>query len=198
MEQINNLEWIKPLLVFNSNDDFYHLQIIKRKKEHPELGSNSYVVKTYYITSIEYLGNKMPEIINICNFHNARAGINLNKRSYKRCAYEMNELLAKYLKQGEYRAVRKLYESVVGKFSNEKDNKKWIVDIDTKDNTVIQVEADIIKLEPFGQKVLACIPTKNGYHLITNPFRLDLFKHQYPEIEVHKNNPTLLYYGTNK
>lgn len=52
---INNILAIKSLLHFQSEDDFYHLQILKRKKEHPELGSNSYVVKTYYIRSVEYL-----------------------------------------------------------------------------------------------------------------------------------------------
>ncbi len=30
---INNLNQIKTLLKFDSEDDFYHLQIIKRKKE---------------------------------------------------------------------------------------------------------------------------------------------------------------------
>ena len=52
---INNIEIIKTLLEFNSQDEFYHLQVLKRKKENPELGSNSYVVKTYYVGSIEYL-----------------------------------------------------------------------------------------------------------------------------------------------
>lgn len=79
---INNLEQIKGLLVFNSEDDFYHLQIIKRKKEHPELGSNSYVVKTYYISSIDYLNKKFEEIQVLCQYHNARSCINLNRRSF--------------------------------------------------------------------------------------------------------------------
>lgn len=36
---INNLNQIKELLNFESEDVFYHLQVLKRKKEHPELGS---------------------------------------------------------------------------------------------------------------------------------------------------------------
>ena len=191
---MNNIELIKPLLIFEDDDTFYHLQIIKRKKEHSELGSNSYIVKTYYIRSIEYLELKMPEIINLCEFHNARACINLNRRSFEKLAYQMLKKVTDCILNKDFKSVRKSYESVCGSFSNEKDNKKWIVDIDTKDDLCIQVKADIIKLEPFGQKVLACIETKNGYHLITNPFRLDKFKELYPQIEVHKNNPTLLYF----
>jgi hypothetical protein len=34
---------------------------------------------------------------------------------------------------------------------------------------------------------------KNGVHLITTPFNLQQFKEEYQDIDVHKNNPTLLY-----
>ena len=44
-----------------------------------------------------------------------------------------------------------------------------------------------------GAKVIINIPTKSGYHLITTPFNLQQFKEEYPDIDVHKNNPTLLY-----
>ncbi|WP_265091158.1 hypothetical protein, partial [Acinetobacter baumannii] len=37
------------------------------------------------------------------------------------------------------------------------------------------------------------IPTMNGCHLITKPFNLQKFKEKFPEIDVHKNNPTILY-----
>ena len=33
---INNFNLIKPLLDFNSEDDFYFLQILQRKKDHPK------------------------------------------------------------------------------------------------------------------------------------------------------------------
>ncbi len=41
---INNIEIIKSLLKFESPDEFYFLQIIKRKKDNPEIGSNSLVI----------------------------------------------------------------------------------------------------------------------------------------------------------
>src|SRR6185437_7908359 len=86
---INNIEEIKQLLHFDSKDDFYHLQIIKRKKEHPELGANSYIAKTYYIYSIDKLEKSLPEIICLCNFHNARACINLNRRSFEKLSFQL-------------------------------------------------------------------------------------------------------------
>jgi hypothetical protein len=50
-----------------------------------------------------------------------------------------------------------------------------------------------IEPEDFS-RTQAAIPTKSGYHLITTPFNLQQFKEKYPDIDVHKNNSTLLYY----
>ena len=41
---IDVFEKIKHLLVFESVDDFYYLQILQRKKENPGIGSNSRVM----------------------------------------------------------------------------------------------------------------------------------------------------------
>ena len=45
-----------------------------------------------------------------------------------------------------------------------------------------------------GPKVEAIIPTKNGHHLITKRFDVQSFKEKYPDIDIQKKNPTLLYY----
>jgi hypothetical protein len=37
------------------------------------------------------------------------------------------------------------------------------------------------------------IPTRAGFHIIASPFNLQKFKERYPEVEVHKKNPTLLF-----
>ena len=50
---VDNLDKILPLLKFESEDDFYYLQILQRKKENPQLGSNSRVIKNYYIKIVE-------------------------------------------------------------------------------------------------------------------------------------------------
>ena len=63
---INNLDIIKDLVKFEFSDEFLHLQILKRKKENPDLGSNSYVVKTFYVRSWEYLESKMPGNGEVC------------------------------------------------------------------------------------------------------------------------------------
>ena len=44
-----------------------------------------------------------------------------------------------------------------------------------------------------GPKIEAVIPTKNGHHLITKRFDVLEFKKEYPNIDIQKKNPTLLY-----
>jgi hypothetical protein len=193
-KNINNFELITPLLNFEDGN-FYHLQIIKRKKEHKELGSNSYIVKTYYIQSLEYLSGKMPEIITLCDFHNARACINLNRRNFEKLAYHLMRKVCDQIMNKDFKSTRKAYESICGAYSDE-DCKKWIIDIDEQDLKKVQmISNDIKNIEPNKRenKTLAILPTKHGYHLITTVFRLDHFKELHPTIDVHKDNPTILY-----
>ncbi len=111
---INNFRQITELLKFDSEDDFYHLQILKRKKENPELGSNSYVIRTYCIRSKEHLVEKMDEIINLCIYNNARAYINLNRRSFERAAFHTLKKISDIIMNKDYKSVRNAFESVCG------------------------------------------------------------------------------------
>ena len=209
---INNLELIKPFLKFESNDIYYHLSILKRKKdclEHEKARNNSSrCLKTYYISSIEYLEEKFPEIQKLCKHHQARAYINLNSKSYIKTAFEMNIKVAERMKNKQFEYIYRSYESAAGMSDVNVGNIRWIVDIDEKEisplmmsyiehhcapfsNWTYNVDNDI---DVFNSKILAKIPTKSGWHLITKPFNLQQFKQQYPDIDVQKNNPTLLYF----
>lgn len=80
-------------------------------------------------------------------------------------------------------------------------DKSWIVDLDRDadgklKHNIYDVISLINTIKPFDDgegKYICEIPTKNGCHLITRPFQLNKFKEKYPDIDVHKNNPTLLY-----
>lgn len=209
---INNFEQVRSMLVFDSPDDFYHLQIIKRKKENLELGSNSYVAKTYYVTSPEYLDSKMLEIINLCDFNNARACINLNRRSFEKVAFQTLKKITDQIMNRDFKSVRKAYESVCGAHINEPD-KKWILDVDWVDfglesdggdydeivwrrdelvNEIItEVSTEVAKT---GRDDSAwVVPTRNGAHIITRPFNPQQFELKWNKIVIQKNNPTILY-----
>lgn len=201
---INNFDTIKELLIFDSDDDFYHLQILKRKKENPELGSNSRVIKTYYIRSVEHLKLRMPEIISMCEFNNARAYINLSPRSFERIAFHTLKKVCDIIMNKDYKSIRNAYESVAGEFGNGK-HKRWVVDFDYHDPLRGYTTAEANRLDEMTQSLenfqrdagveplCELIPTKNGVHIITKPFDVRKFKIIYPDIDLHKNNPTILY-----
>lgn len=191
---VDNIEKILPFLKFESEDDFYYLQILQRKKENPQLGSNSRVIKNYYITSQEYLLKHYDEIKKLCGVFNARASIRLNKRSFEKVGFKTMENIAHTMMNREYKFLKASYDRACGLGHNDKE-KKWILDIDEEKHFDwwYNINDFIDNIEPKGEKVISRIASKNGSHLITKPFNLQSFKIQYPEIEVHKDNPTNLY-----
>lgn len=189
---IDNIDKILPFLIFDNEDDFYYLQILQRKKENKELGSNSRVIKNYYINNKEYLLNKYDEIKELCTLFNARASLRLNRRSYEKVAFKTLENIANTMQNREYNHLAKSYDRACGLLNNEKV-KRWILDIDDRDKNIIELTGFIGEIEPKGNKILEILDSKNGFHIITRPFNLETFKKKYLDIEVHKDNPTNLY-----
>ncbi len=197
--QVNNFKLIRDFIEFESEDDFYFVQILQRAKDNKELGSNNRLIKSYYIRSKESLDKHSAEIIKICDIFKARAYIHLTKRSFKQVALlAIANLAHRINSNGEDHAARS-YNTACGN-QYDYNTKKWIVDIDTKDKNIIASIKEIIELvEPEGEKILIEIPTKNGVHLITKPFNSKEFQNKYKSIDefqvldIHKNNPTILY-----
>lgn len=192
---INNLEQIKPLLKFENENEFYFVQILQRSKENPDLGKNNNLIKAYYVHSLEYLDKKFPEMVKLAEVFNARVYIHLNRRNSYNIALELLEDLAHNIRSNHLNTLHKSYSSVCGKHHSEKD-KTWIVDVDDDKNNInyqVEIMNFIDALQPEGSKIINRIETKNGYHLITKPFNSQKFSETYPDIEVHKNNPTILY-----
>jgi hypothetical protein len=190
---IDNLELIIPLLKFENKDEFYYLQILQRKKENKELGRNSRVIKNYYINSLEQLKKYYPEIKKLCHVFNARASLRLNRRSFKKVAFKALVNMANTMTDGDYCFLMNSYERACGVCHNEKD-KTWIIDIDEYDiKNITQISNTINELNPAGNKIIAKIPSKNGYHLITKPFDVLGFRKFYFDLDIHKDNPTNLY-----
>lgn len=190
---VNNFESIKHFLKFDSEDDFYFLQILKRKKENPDVGSNSQVIKTYYVYSLDYLNHKQDEIIQLCNLNNARAYINLNRRSFERIAFHMLKKTTDIIMNKDFKSVKNAYDSVCGEYGSGKD-KLWLIDIDPENfEEAPNVKWHLADLQPVGDKVVGEIKTKNGYHIVTTPFDRQAFSKLYPKIDIHSNNPTIIY-----
>ena len=193
---IDNIELIKPLLNFEKQGDFYMLYVFKRKKDQPEGERDNHqsvrTIKTYCIDSIDHLERRYDEIKQLCEMFKARAYIHVQKQNHNDVSLDMLALLAERIKNG-VKNQKGLFDSVVGQIKTQE--KRWIVDIDTIDVIYFMGVKDAIRrCKPEGNKVEATLPTKNGYHLITSRFDVLEFKKYFPEIEIQKKNPTLLYY----
>lgn len=191
---INNFKLIKSLLKFSNDDIYYHLQILRRGKDHPELPAANRVIKSYFICSLESLDYVEEEIKKLCEFFEARAYINLAPKSIKKTTMLQLKYLAQRAYEGDFKKIWKSWNTCAGEIKGEEP--RWVVDIDEplEDNLLDSMFWNFLgNLEPIGSKFIAEIPTKSGYHLITTPFNLQQFKEKYPNIDVHKNNPTLLY-----
>lgn len=190
---IDNFELIKPLLNFSNDDIYYHLQILKRGKDHPELPAANRVIKAYFICSLESLDYVEDEIKKLCEFSGARAYINLAPKSIKKTTMLQLKYLAQRAYEGDFKKIWKSWNTCAGEIKGEES--RWVVDIDNSNIKWNYVMDDIDTLEPYSMntKYITNIPTKSGWHIITTPFNLQQFKEKYPDIDVHKNNPTLLY-----
>ena len=191
---IDVLENIKDLLNFESEDDFYYLQIIQRKKDNPHIGSNSRIIKNYYVNNLDYLLNLYDEIKGLCIQFNARAMLRLNKRSYRKVAFKAMQNIANSMMNDEYSFIRKSYDRACGNGHNDK-NKYWIIDIDGEyeESWLSNLKNYISNCRPIGNKIVRELETKNGLHIISTPFDLRKFKEDYLGIDIHKDNPINLF-----
>jgi hypothetical protein len=193
---INNIELIKPLLNFEEKGDFYMLYVFKRKKDQPEGERDNHqsvrTIKTYCIESIDHLDKRWDEIIQMCEMFKARAYIHVQKQNHFDVSLSMMVDLAQRIQNGNHNQ-KGLFDSVVGQIKTQE--KRWIIDVDDiKDASPIMMAYIDNECKPYGSKIESIIPTKNGHHLITKKFDVMKFKEMYPNIDIQKKNPTLLYY----
>ena len=196
--KIDNFDLIKKHI--HTSDDrgeFYMLQIMRRTKDQKGYEGKhlTSVIKSYFISSPEYLDMKRDEIIGLCEMFNARAYINLNKKSYKQVAMKSLEILAGKIAHDDYN-IKSMFDSAVGQTGACDGNKTWIVDFDSKDIEELEkVKMIINSVEPLVvDKIVETVPTRHGYHLITRPFNKKAFYEMYNnKIDLHDNNPTILY-----
>ena len=193
---INNIELIKPLLNFDNEGDFYMLYVFKRKKDQPEGERDNHqsvrTIKSYCVTSIEYLEKRYDEIIQLCEMFKARAYIHIVKQNHMDVSLNMITEIVTRIQSGQLNQ-QHVFDSVVGQIKTQE--KRWIIDIDDKNvRGLVPITSFIHSLRPEGDKLEACIPTRNGYHLITKRFDTQMFKKEFPSIDIQKKNPTLLYY----
>ena len=201
---INNIEIIKTLLNFEEKGDFYMLYVFKRKKDQPEGERDNHqsvrTIKTYCIESVDHLERRYDEVKQLCEMFKARAYIHVQKQNHRDVSLDMLSSLAERIKNGVQNQ-KGLFDSVVGQIKTQE--KRWIIDIDNVsvdgfNHSPSQIEMreyiNELQKEAGKEQGMTFIKTKSGFHIITQPFNVMKFKEKYPEVDIQKKNPTLLYY----
>jgi hypothetical protein len=207
LKTVDNFDLIaNNLLAINkpTEEEFYFLQVLTRGKDGNKGANgnnNNRLLKFYNIHSKEQLLDLKEEIISLCKINNARAYINPTKRNYKEVANAMMEQAMHTFISEDYKGLKRVYSKACGQ-SYLRNDKKFIVDLDgyfIGDKYIDNIKKTIYKCRGRGgensDKIFMIVPTKHGCHLITWPFDISQFSQIYPNIDIHKNNPTLLYYS---
>ena len=165
---INNVEKIAELLKFDeSGDIFYFLQVIKRKKDNPDLKGDIKICSKY-VRSLDYfyflLNN---EIIPICELLHARCYISLIPRSIKKLGKLELSIIAERVCTENYARYLDIRDSCalnpkVIQWKGIIPKSRYMLDIDRKQ------DLDIILSKLTEKKIIpeTIIETVLGYHII--------------------------------
>lgn len=203
---IDNFFNVASFMSFENENDFYHIQIISRKKDN---GVKDFGIKEYCVRSVETFYKIEDEVKQLCEMFNARAYVYVNRRNYKNIALKMIKELSDIVCDENYKKCKQAFKSCCGKYSSAGGSKIWIIDVDVADPTRLEtigylvrgmITSDVNACERYIDK----IRTVNGWHFLIRPCDTrqltrifnELCKtySEIKEIDIKKDNMTLLYY----
>lgn len=196
---VNNFVLINDFIEFKNERSFYFVQILKRKKENPEMKSYSQLIESFYIFSHEQFERVMPHIIEKCEQNRARAYFKMNCLDAESVGLKAIAVLAQTIRDNEWKALSSAFNSACGQCGKQDGTiTKYLVDIDDEYiNELDEIKHEInYNFNPIENKnkIILEVPTRHGVHLITTGFDISLFKQKYPNIDIHKEGMTLLYF----
>lgn len=196
---MDNFEQISYWFDNLKEDDFYWIQVLKRRKDGNSTSSSKQLIKDYTIFNKTVFNECEKEIKDLCKLYNARAYIWVNPRNYKKFQLNLLKTTIDAIDSNSH-SVYKLVNKAIANSRSSNYEKLFILDIDTKDRDIVdEYEEIIMKSDCAGNPEWDLIETVNGYHIISHTFNLQLFdqlltRERLPKIDIHKDNPTLLYY----
>lgn len=194
---VDNWNYLKDRLDFSDSSKFYMIQLQQRKKDDASFPANNRTVKTYFISSLDDYLSLEKEIKKLSDESKSRVYIRVNRRSFEEVALETNKDLAQILRDKNFQHLKNLVPSAAGKTCSE-ENKLWIVDVDVDNKEELNEKAAKIinyLMDPKIDAFRYTVPTLNGIHIITTKFDSKAFLEVFPGVDIHKDNPTLLYFN---
>ena len=185
-------------------EEFYFVQIIQRKKdgnELPSYTSGARTLRSFYFFDLEHFEREEQHIKEICDNNNARAYFWVNVRNTKDIAFSCVKQFIELIEQGNTNQGLTVWDRACGANQSKDHEKLWIIDIDKEqlEHRKAIVDALLKCRRNESNCVKYVIPTLNGEHWLSTKFDRRAFPMILSELnipvpDIHKNNPTLLYY----
>lgn len=222
---MKRLEALRPLINLRTENDFFVVRILQRRKDNPELQYPEKQLKVYSFYSWEEFDKQADRIKELCDLNNARAYLRLNTQNAVTISYLMQKEIIDNIMNGCAWKNEGAWNSVSGK-GGSKD--WWVLDLDEEHINYIldtpkvgtfsgllkNLKADLTASDYMWRKdtnmdsvftdyPIVENPTKSGIHLIVKPFDVrimekynsELSSKGIPTIQVQKDANTVLYIG---
>ncbi len=206
MKHQDNFNTIRSLLSFpDTKDIFFHIELIGRKKDNPELTESQKSYGSYFVTSLAMFDAIKDEIVRKCVDKKCRAYINLNPKSKKAVGFTLMHKLMTMAENDDFTNLFSLMTSAAGTVNGVKGSRTFIIDVDDCDNSVtnaVDEVKDIIdkckRPDMAVSPYVGFVKTASGFHVITTPFDVSDFNKRKSGLksctaEVKTNSPTLLF-----
>lgn len=195
---VDNTEVVKKVLKFEGSRYYYKFAVIVRKKDYEEgacsvlnkEGRREVCVHQWLISSIEDYERLLPDMLHYAELFKARLYVTLDRKDlYKTLMYidtiVRDALNSAVLGQNNVscKSLSKLTNSATSvKESNSKEEKTWMIDVDTKNVSVISCVKRIC-----GEHLICVLETKSGYHVVSEK-KFNPKEHNWPELTEVKEN----------
>ncbi len=194
---VNNFERFGELMRFTDKHDFYFVNILRRKKDHPEQSKSEKFIDAFYIYSLAQYEEFIPKMIKQADKEEARVYVRVNKRNDITIGMKMIKEVVELVDNQAYTKLKRAYTSVCGSYSSEKERKIYTIDVDNLNMDylleVVNYVDSLRKKYNSPTLIHTFVKSLNGYHILTSPFNIKEFKIQYPHIDVSDDASTLLY-----
>lgn len=192
MRHIDNFEQIRLLIqdTLQDNDKFYLIEILKRKKENPDI-KKDVVIKRYYLKNVEQLDMWKADIQKLAETFNARVIFHPNIKSERRLAIEAMKALTSRFEQDDFASVHRIMDSCAASLKSA-GQKYWILDVDDDPDNP-ELLQDVEQYLQFLNQEYNVYPTPHGHHVLVKPFNATDFKNLFPNIVIQKNHSIVLY-----
>lgn len=188
---IDNSLYIEPFIPETSDGDtFLYTEMLDRGKTK----NKCRLLKTFYHHSLDEFREQLPSIKTLCDLSNVRACTRLAPRSYERVGKIVATMALDMALNGNWGGMRHIYNRAMG--LSTPIHKIWLWDVDELNQRATDLGTLLGSTYNDGADIpvlLAAIPSRKGVHYITMPFSHISISTIFPEVQLHKDNPTNLY-----